>query len=77
MLPRPAALLTGLALACLSALPATARADEGMWMPSQMPQLADALREAGYAGDPAQLADVTAAPLNAVVRAGGGTGAVV
>ena len=77
MLPRPAALLTGLALACLSALPATARADEGMWMPSQMPQLADALREAGYAGDPAQLADVTAAPLNAVVRAGGGTGAFV
>ena len=74
---RPAALFAGLALACLSALPSSARADEGMWMPSQMPQLADALRQAGYAGDPAQLADVTAAPLNAVVRAGGGTGAFV
>ncbi len=74
---RPAALCAGLALACLSALPSTARADEGMWMPSQMPQLADALRQAGYAGDPARLADVTAAPLNAVVRAGGGTGAFV
>ncbi|RRN78800.1 S46 family peptidase [Pseudoxanthomonas sp. SGD-10] len=73
---RPAA-LAGLALACLTALSAPARADEGMWMPSQLPQLAGALREAGYAGDPAQLADLTAAPLNAVVRAGGGTGAFV
>ena len=74
---RPAVLAAGLALACLSALPAPARADEGMWMPSQLPQLAEAMRSAGYAGDPAKLADLTAAPLNAVVRAGGGTGAFV
>ena len=67
------------ALACLAALAAHAHAhaDEGMWMPSQLPQLDRQLREAGFAGDPATLADLTAAPLNAVVRAGGGTGAFV
>nr|WP_202935592.1 S46 family peptidase [Pseudoxanthomonas kaohsiungensis] len=48
-----------------------------MWMPSQLPQIAAQLREAGYAGDPASLADLTTAPLDAVVRAGGGTGAFV
>ncbi|MBA3928586.1 MAG: serine protease [Xanthomonas sp.] len=48
-----------------------------MWMPSQLPQLAKTLRDAGFKGDPKTLADVTAAPLSAVVRAGGGTGAFV
>ncbi|MBP7657795.1 MAG: S46 family peptidase, partial [Pseudoxanthomonas sp.] len=48
-----------------------------MWMPSQLPQLAKPLRDAGFKGDPKTLADVTAAPLSAVVRAGGGTGAFV
>ena len=66
-----------LALACLAALPAAAYADEGMWMPAQLPQIAERLREAGYAGDPAALADLASAPLDAVVRAGGGTGAFV
>ena len=61
----------------LAAACTTAHADEGMWMPSQMPQLAQALQKAGYTGDPSTLADLTAAPLNAVVRAGGGTGAFV
>ena len=41
-------------------------ADEGMWMPSQLPQLAKPLRDAGFKGDPKTLADVTAAPLSAV-----------
>lgn len=67
-----------LPLACLAVLSAAdARADEGMWMPSQLPQIAERLHRAGYAGDPAALADLTAAPLDAVVRAGGGTGAFV
>ncbi|MFT3670453.1 MAG: S46 family peptidase [Pseudoxanthomonas sp.] len=66
---------TTLALGVALALPA--HADEGMWMPSQLPQLAKSLREAGFKGDPRTLADVTAAPLSAVVRAGGGTGAFV
>ena len=65
------------ALACLGVLAAHAHADEGMWMPSQLPLIAAQLREAGYAGDPASLADLTTAPLDAVVRAGGGTGAFV
>lgn len=64
-----------LALGVALALPA--HADEGMWMPSQLPQLAKPLRDAGFKGDPKMLADVTAAPLSAVVRAGGGTGAFV
>ena len=66
---------TALALGIALALPV--HADEGMWMPSQLPQLAKPLRHAGFKGDPKTLADVTAAPLSAVVRAGGGTGAFV
>lgn len=64
-------LLLGL---CLS-LPAAA--DEGMWMANQLPDIAAQLRAAGFDGDPAALADLTAAPLNAVVKAGNGTGAFV
>lgn len=65
------------ALAIGVALSAPAQAFEGMWMPSQMPQLQSELRAAGFKGDPAHLSDLTAAPLNAVVRVGGGTGAFV
>jgi len=56
---------------------ASAHADEGMWLPSQLPRIVDQLREAGFEGDPAALADLTRPPLNAVVKAGGGTGAFV
>jgi hypothetical protein len=70
--------LPGLAMTvCLAGFAAQAQADEGMWMPSQLPQIAAQLRAAGFAGDPTALADLTAPPLNAVVRAGGGTGAFV
>src|SRR5688572_1639893 len=58
-------------------LAATARADEGMWMPSQLPDLATQLRAAGFQGNPADLADLTRAPMNAVVKVGGATGAFV
>ncbi|KGM53355.1 peptidase S46 [Lysobacter arseniciresistens ZS79] len=58
-------------------LAASAHADEGMWLPAQLPQIADRLREAGFEGDPAALADLTRPPLNAVVKVGGGTGAFV
>ena len=69
---------TPLAAITLSlALSASAHADEGMWMPSQLPQLAAQLEKAGFQGDPAALAYLTGAPLNAVVKAGGGTGAFV
>ncbi|AOA70487.1 S46 family peptidase [Stenotrophomonas rhizophila] len=65
------------ALALGLTLAAGAHADEGMWMPTQLPDLAKPLKAAGFKGNPADLANVTAAPLSAVVRAGGGTGSFV
>ena len=56
---------------------AGAHADEGMWMPTQLPALAKPLKAAGFKGDPRDLANVTAPPLSAVVRAGGGTASFV
>ncbi len=54
-----------------------AQADEGMWMPSQLPSIGQRLKAAGYQGDPAVLADLTRPPLSAVVKVGGATGAFV
>ncbi|AIF48643.1 peptidase S46 [Dyella japonica A8] len=65
----------GLAMAMLLA-PAV-QADEGMWMPSQLPAIGKQLRAAGFQGNPADLADLTRAPLNAVVKVGGATGSFV
>ena len=56
---------------------ASAQADEGMWMPSQLPTIGKQLRAAGFQGNPADLADLTRAPLNAVVKVGGATGSFV
>ena len=42
-----------------------AQADEGMWMPSQLPSIGQQLKAAGYRGNPAALADLTRAPLSA------------
>ncbi|MEA5667979.1 S46 family peptidase, partial [Stenotrophomonas sp. MH1] len=69
--PLAAALALGMSLAT------AAHANEGMWMPTQLPDLADTLKDAGFKGNPAELADVTAPPLSAVVRVGGGTGSFV
>lgn len=69
---RPRVLALSLAL-CATA----AQADEGMWMPSQLPDIARQLRAAGFQGDPAGLAELTRAPMNAVVKVGGATGAFV
>ncbi len=69
--PLTAALALGMSLA------AAAHANEGMWMPTQLPELANTLKQAGFKGDPKELADVTAPPLSAVVRVGGGTGSFV
>ncbi len=66
-----------LAASIAAALAPSAAANEGMWMPSQMPALAKDLKAAGYTGDPATLANLAAPPLNAVVKAGGATGAFV
>ncbi|KAB7778427.1 serine protease [Xanthomonas sp. LMG 12459] len=74
-MPLPNCLAASLTLSL--ALTTTAHADEGMWMPSQMPELAKPLHEAGFQGDPQTLAEVTQPPLSAVVKVGGGTGAFV
>lgn len=49
----------------------SAVAVEGMWPPQQLPQIEDALKKAGLQLDPAQLADLTAHPMNAIVSLGG------
>ncbi|MGO4776115.1 S46 family peptidase, partial [Lysobacter sp. 2RAB21] len=69
---RPRVLALSLAL-CATA----AQADEGMWMPSQLPDIARQLRAAGFKGDPSDLAELTRAPMNAVVKVGGATGSFV
>ena len=69
---RPLAAALALTLAA-----GAAHADEGMWMPSQLPQLRAQLMAAGFRGDPAALADLTRAPLAAVVSLGGCTASFV
>jgi len=49
----------------------TVAADEGMWMPQQIPQLAQKLKAMGFEGDPKAFADLTGQPMGAVVSLGG------
>jgi hypothetical protein len=58
-------------------LAGTAHADEGMWVPQQLPEISAPLREAGLRIDPAQLADLTGQPMGAVVSLGGCTASFV
>ena len=58
-------------LALLFALTATAFADEGMWTPQQVPQLAAQLQKMGLKIDPQRFADLTGDPMGAVVSLGG------
>ena len=60
----------------LATIPA-ANANEGMWMPSQLPDIAEQLHEAGFKGDPRDLAELARPPMSAVVKVGGATGAFV
>ncbi len=46
-------------------------ADEGMWMPQQIPELASRLKALGFKGDPRAFADLTGHPMGAVVSLGG------
>ncbi len=57
------------AFACLTA-PA-ARAEEGMWMPQQIPDLEKKLKDMGFTGDANAFADLTGYPMGAVVSLGG------
>jgi hypothetical protein len=52
-------------------------ADEGMWMPQQIPDLAEKLRAMGFEGDPAAFADLTGQPMGAIVSLGGCTASFV
>ncbi|HJQ38654.1 MAG TPA: S46 family peptidase [Thermoanaerobaculia bacterium] len=56
-------------LSLLVALPAFA--DEGYWMPQQLPALGEELKKLGLQLDPAQLGDLTGFPLGAVVQVTG------
>ena len=55
----------------LCLLSAAARADEGMWMPQQIPLLAERLKAMGFRGDPKAFADLTGQPMGAIVFLGG------
>jgi hypothetical protein len=60
---------TLLSLAILTSF--AAQADEGMWMPQQLPQVAQQLKAAGLKLDPASLTKLTEFPMGAVVSLGG------
>ncbi|HUM03755.1 MAG TPA: S46 family peptidase [Thermoanaerobaculia bacterium] len=57
-------------VACLTLAAVSARADEGMWMPQQIPALAERLKALGFTGDAGAFADLTGFPMNAVVSLG-------
>jgi hypothetical protein len=58
-------------------LSALLMAEEGMWMPQQIPQLAAKLKALGFEGDPKEFADLTGQPMGAVVSLGGCTASFV
>jgi hypothetical protein len=60
-----------LLIAILALLATAAFADEGMWMPQQVPQLAAELQKMGLKIDPNRFADLTGDPMGAVVSLGG------
>ncbi|HUB83885.1 MAG TPA: S46 family peptidase [Bryobacteraceae bacterium] len=65
-------------LVTVAALPAgRLLADEGMWMPQQIPELGARLKALGFAGDPKAFADLTGQPMGAVVSLGGCTASFV
>jgi Peptidase S46 len=53
------------------ALATGALADDGMWMPQQIPALGDELKKLGLQLDPKQFADLTGFPMGAIVSLGG------
>lgn len=58
-------------LLTLAILSSVAHADEGMWMPQQLPQVAKQLKAAGLKLDPAALTKLTEFPMGAIVSLGG------
>ena len=66
--------LSCVALACAVTI---AHAEEGMWTPSQLPQIAKPLKAAGLALDPNKLKELTEFPMAAIVSLGGCTASFV
>jgi hypothetical protein len=60
-----------LTLLSLALLTTFAHADEGMWMPQQLPQVAKQLKAAGLKLDPSTLTRLTDFPMGAIVSLGG------
>lgn len=60
-----------LALIAALVLPVVAIADDGMWMPQQIPAVGDELKKLGLQLDPSQFADLTGFPMGAIVSIGG------
>ncbi|TFW28473.1 S46 family peptidase [Massilia arenosa] len=58
-------------LLALAILAPFAHADEGMWMPQQLPQVAKQLKAAGLKLDPNNLTKLTEFPMGAIVSLGG------
>ncbi|GGC89190.1 S46 family peptidase [Undibacterium terreum] len=58
-------------LLLLTALSNIAFANEGMWMPQQLPEIATQLKAAGLKLDPATLTKLTEFPMGAIVSLGG------
>ncbi|HEY8182041.1 MAG TPA: S46 family peptidase, partial [Thermoanaerobaculia bacterium] len=58
-------------IAIIAMLAANLYGAEGMWMPQQIPQLADELRRMGIKIDPNRFADLTGDPMGAVISLGG------
>jgi hypothetical protein len=54
-----------------------AHADEGMWAPQQLAEIACPLKDAGLRLDPASLADLTGDPMGAIASLGGCTASFV
>src|SRR5512143_3779464 len=71
------AVRNALILAAALMLAAPLVADEGMWMPQQIPDLAARLKAMGFEGDPAAFADLTGQPMGAIVSLGGCTASFV
>lgn len=52
-------------------------ADEGMWQPHQLPEIAPQLKQAGLKLDPDKMADLSSFPMNAIISLGGCTASFV
>jgi hypothetical protein len=64
-------------LAGSALISASCFAEEGMWMPQQIPELAAKLKALGFKGDPKAFADLTGQPMGAIVSLGGCTASFV